>query len=315
LISVYRHLINEEIQPEVNEAGLKNFEFCLKLLVKIEDEKGDLISTFLSIYKNLISKRFDEIFAMKENNFEIDFLTYSKIYDNFEFGINENEFIFYEKEIRELNNKDIKDSVNASKDIKFTNISSKKLKKGTLIWMVKKIVETIFPFINSTYESFLGLFGKDSTSEINKLLYMIIETFFHKLNDLVQQSYDIDCIFFKEALICFFYPFCEHLQKINDELIEFDNLTERIVSENRHVTNIYLRNMYSKFLEKNCAFMKESLLSVNSQLQTNKFNKQYFIVESQQIYKKSLDSILDFINIIKVILSLISNSTSKIFIR
>jgi len=272
----------------------------LKLLVKIEDEKGNLISTFLSIYKNLISKRFDEIFAMKENNFEIDFLTYSKIYDNFEFGINENEFIFYEKEIKELINKDAKDSVNASKDIKFNNISSKKLKKGTLIWMIKKIVETIFPFINSSYESFVGLFGNECTSEMNILLVMIIETFFKKLNDFVQQTPEIDSIFFKESLTCFFYPFCDSLQKINDELIEFDRITEKILSENRVVTNIYLRNIYSKFIEKNCSFMRESLHSLNTQLQSSKFNRQFFISESQTVFKKSLENILDFINLVKV---------------
>ncbi len=284
----------------MNEAGLKNFEFCLKLLVKIEDEKGNLISTFLSIYKNLISKRFDEIFAMKENNFEIDFLTYSKIYDNFEFGINENEFIFYEKEIKELNNKDAKDSVNASKDIKFNNISSKKLKKGTLIWMIKKIVETIFPFINSSYESFVSLFGKECTSEMNILLVMIIETFFKKLNDFVQQTPEIDSIFFKESLTCFFYPFCDSLQKINDDMIEFDRITEKILAENRVVTNIYLRNIYSKFIERNCFFVRESLHSLNSQLQSSKFNRQFFISESQTVFKKSMENILDFISLVKV---------------
>jgi hypothetical protein len=237
---------------------------------------------------------------MKENNFEIDFLTYSKIYDNFEFGINENEFIFYEKEIKELNNKDAKDSVNASKDIKFNNISSKKLKKGTLIWMIKKIVETIFPFINSSYESFVSLFGKECTSEMNILLVMIIETFFKKLNDFVQQTPEIDSIFFKESLTCFFYPFCDSLQKKNDDMIEFDRITEKILAENRVVTNIYLRNIYSKFIERNCSFVRESLHSLNSQLQSSKFNRQFFISESQTVFKKSMENILDFISLVKV---------------
>lgn len=281
---------------------MKNFEFSLKLLVKIEDEKTDLISTFISIYTSLISKRFDEIFAMKENNFEIDFITYSKIYDNFEFGINENEFIFYEKEIKEINSKDIKEINNVSKDIKFSNISSKKLKKGTLIWMVKKIVESIFPFINSSHESFVNLFGKESTVEMNKLYHWIVDTFFRKVNDVILNTNDIDCIFFKESLTCFFYPFCESLQKINDEFLQFDLLTEKIVLENRSVTNAFLRNMFSIFLQKNCNFMRDSLNMVNSQLQSNKFSKQFFINESQILYKKSLDTILEFINLLKVIM-------------
>ena len=238
---------------------------------------------------------------MKENNFEIDFLTYTKIYDNFEFGINENEFIFYEKEIKEMNSKDNKDNNNLSKDIKLSSITSKKLKKGTLIWMVKKIVESIFPFINSSYESFVNLFGKESTFEINKLLIMIIETYFKKVNDVVLNTNDIDCIFFKESLTCFLYPFCENLQKINDDSLQFDELTDKIICENRAVTNIYLRNIYLIFLEKNCNFIRDSLNKVNSQLQSNKFSKQYFINEAQNLYKKSLDSILDFTNLLKVI--------------
>ena len=299
MISIYRHLINEEIHPEVNEASLKNFEFCLKLLVKIEDDKSDLISTFISIYKNVISKRFDEIFAMKENNFEIDLITYSKIFDNFEFGINENEFIFYEKEIKEIVSKDNKEIANVSKDIKFSNITSKKLKKGTLIWMVKKINEVVFPFILSSYESFVNLFGKE-TVEINKIYFLIIEIFFKKVFDFVQSTMDIDCVFFKESLTCFFYPFCENLQKINDENIQFQDLTDKLIADNRILTNLFLKNIYSRFLEKNCIFTKDALNSVLHQLQTNKFSKQIFVSEAQVLYKKSFDSILDFYNTLKV---------------
>lgn len=294
---MYRHLINEEIQSEVTEAGLKQFEFCLKLLVKIEDDRNDLISTFISIYKHIINKKFDEIFAMRENNFEIDFITYSKIYDNFEFGINENEFIFYEKQVKEIANKDVKENI--SKDIKFTSITSKKLKKGTFIWMIKKITETVFPFIISSYDSFSSLFGKEFTQEMNKLLNTIVETFFKKVQDFVHSTMEIDCVFFKEGLSCFFSQFCDCLQKINDENIQFDQITEKIVSENKVVTNAYLRNSYSKFLETNCSFLKDSLGSIVTNA-SYKFNKQAFITEANQVFKKSLESILEFINLLKV---------------
>jgi hypothetical protein len=101
-------------------------------------------------------------------------------------------------------------------------------------------------------------------------------------------------------LTCFFYPFCESLQKINDELIEFDRITDKILSENRIVTNIYLRNIYIKFIEKNCSIMRESLHSLNTQLKSSKFDRQFFVLESQVVYKKSLENILDFINLVKV---------------
>lgn len=48
--------------------------------------------------------------------------------------------------------------------------------------------------------------------------------------------------------------------------------------------------------------MRDSLNMVNSQLQSNKFSKQFFINESQILYKKSLDTILEFINLLKVIM-------------
>ena len=37
---------------------------------------------------------------MKDGVEEITFETYNKIYDNYEFAINENDFLFYETEIK-----------------------------------------------------------------------------------------------------------------------------------------------------------------------------------------------------------------------
>src|SRR5690348_10593405 len=125
--------------PDFNEFSLEMFDMCLKLLVKIEEDKSELIMTFIDRYKYLISRKFDEIFGMKEGVTEIDYNTYMKIYDNFEFAINENEFLFYEQQIAEINN-------NPSNDKSIKNLTSKLFKKGTFIWICKKVNENIISF-------------------------------------------------------------------------------------------------------------------------------------------------------------------------
>ena len=75
--------------PDFNESNFELFDLCLILLVKIEDDKSELISIFIDRYRYLVNKKFDEIFGMREGVSEINFFSYIKIYDNYEFAINE----------------------------------------------------------------------------------------------------------------------------------------------------------------------------------------------------------------------------------
>ena len=121
----------------------------------------------------------DEIFSYQEGINEIDFYTYSQIYTNYEFSINENEFLFYESQIKELNkeyvkekkdiieNKEKKNELKENenvfslekkiqKDKNLFGLSSKYFKKGTLIWIVKKLDENVFqPLFSKSYKSFI----------------------------------------------------------------------------------------------------------------------------------------------------------------
>jgi hypothetical protein len=271
---------------------LKNVEYCLKLQVKIEEDKKDLISKFLSIYKNILLKKYDEIFAMKETASEIDFNTYLKIYDSFEFGINENEFLFYEKEIKEMaGNKEVKD-----KDLKFANLNSKKFKKGTLIWIVNKICETVINHISQIHQSFNDLFGLD-TVELNKFYEIIIETFFKKFNNYITSTRELDSVFFKESLLCFQRGFCDQLQKINDNKITHKILVDFIFANNNSMTHQYLNLLFTRYIDKINIKYNESYNLVN----TTEFNKNQLFNESQNLYKKLLEDFIDLILIIKVI--------------
>ena len=48
----------------------------------------------------MISCQYDKLFSTKDDVEEISFETYNKIYDNYEFAIKEDDFLFYENEIK-----------------------------------------------------------------------------------------------------------------------------------------------------------------------------------------------------------------------
>ena len=147
LIYNYKTYINDKMNiPEFNEFEIENFEKCLSLLVKIEDDKKDLIKIFIDRYQYLITCQYDKFFAMKDGVEEISFETYNKIYDNYEFAINENDFLFYETEIknRQQQMQNAIPSLNDfSKKLNLSSLGSKFLKKGTFIWICKKVCENI----------------------------------------------------------------------------------------------------------------------------------------------------------------------------
>lgn len=239
---------------------------CLKLLVKIEDDKSDLIFMFVERYKLVISKRFDEFFAMNENVREIDYMTYLKIYNTFEFSINENEFPFYENQIRELEKeKDPKDeyklSTYGNRNFEFHLLSSKFFKKGTLMWISKKIAEGILqPIIINMYNSFKELFDERYYSNLNIVYSSIVELYHHKMVLLLKDSFDrdpqmnhrhsvVDSIFLKESLTNFHGIFNENLMKIHDSKINSEHILESIHKANNDIVTLYLNQLNSSFTE------------------------------------------------------------------
>ena len=232
-----------------------------------------------------MSKKFDEICSMKENVNEIDFNTYLKIYDNFEFAINENEFLFYENQI--LEEGVFKE--NQRYELNLKTLTSKYFKKGSFIWICKKIQEQIFPYFFIAYNSFNNLFGKN-TSPLNVFFNNVIEIFEKKVKSLKLDN--IDPIFFKEGLISFYYPFCEVMDKINDELITKQELTEKISVNNSVLVNHYIISFYKVFVTK----VSNLFASSNK----DKYSKEIFQSEATTLYNKILTLIIENISLFKV---------------
>jgi len=229
---------------------------------------------------------------MKENVNEIDFNTYLKIYDNFEFAINENEFLFYENQIQE-------EGVfkeNQRFDLNLMTLTSKYFKKGTFIWICKKVQELIFPYFFTAYNSFNTLFGKN-TSPLNVFFNNVIELFEKKVKSIKLDN--IDPIFFKEGLISFYYPFCEVLEKINDELITKQELTEKISVNNSVLVNYYIKSYYKKFVTKVSNLFASSF--------KEKFNREIFQNDINTIYSKILVLVIENIAVFKVSINQLNN--------
>ena len=245
---------------------------------------------------------------MSESVSEINYATFSKIYDNYEFAINENEFLFYEHQLDEFrlkekesnlsgleviqnqtgptadNRSDNSPALNkinfissqtsisnnltlnvgnaigssntglgaSAGNIECRNLSSKFFKKGTFIWICKKINENVIGnYLISSFKLFSKLFGDDDLKHIENLFAFVIELFFKKLNDLIEKNKDfkeIDPIFLKEGLSSFYYPFCEALQKIESKSIHSEMLSHKILNYNEKILNNYLKNLYLNYI-------------------------------------------------------------------
>jgi hypothetical protein len=310
--------------PDFNESNLELFETCLSLLVKIEEDKSDLIYTFLDRFKYLINKKFDEIFGIREGVTEIDFLTYAKIYDNYEFAINENEFLFYENQIE---NSETSEKTSGSSSLilnlnSIRTLSSKFFKKGTFIWICKKIQENIINnFLSLTYKTYNNLFEKKNTNVLNSLYNHIIEIFYKKINDIIEKSKsnfklqvnpqgsqggilcDPDPIFFKEGILSFYFSFCESLQKIssNDDKINSAELSEKISNFNKTLTDKYIKNLEFFYIHQ----LSENInQGVRNMLEKNKnhsliLNFDSYYTDNNLLFTKLTNILLENLNVLK----------------
>ena len=215
LIYNYKIYLNDKMNvPEFNEFEIEKFGKCLSLLVKIEDDKKDLL------------------FAMKDGVEEISFETYNKIYDNYEFAINENDFLFYETEIKNRQQQMIPSNLNDfSKKLNLSSLSSKFLKKGTFIWISKKVCENILSqLMVNCYESYKSLFGIETTDNINPLFSQCVANFNLKIKNTLDKIKEkneplLDPEFFRDGLYSFQQAFSDNLlSKITDEKIMEKNI-------------------------------------------------------------------------------------------
>ena len=310
LIYNYKTYINDKMNvAEFNEFEIENFEKCLSLLVKIEDDKKDLIKIFIDRYQYLISCQYDKLFATKDDVQEISFETYNKIYDNYEFAIKEDDFLFYENEIknREKNMPSLSLNQNISisdfsKKLNLSSLASKFLKKGTFIWICKKVCENILSqLMVNCYQSYKSLFGEDTTDNINTLFNQCVANFNIKIKNTLDKIKEkneplLDPEFFRDGLYSFHKAFSENLlSKIKDEKINGNKYMNSISENNKNLLNKYFINMHEEFIKQATSRINKSLshiIKINKSIydepNTDSFirlNKNLFENEVNGFYK------------------------------
>ena len=332
LIYNYKTYINDKMNvAEFNEFEIENFEKCLSLLVKIEDDKKDLIKIFIDRYQYLITCQYDKLFSTKDDVEEISFETYNKIYDNYEFAIKEDDFLFYENEIKnreknlslnQIPNSSSMALSDFSKKLNLSSLASKFLKKGTFIWICKKVCENILSqLMVNCYNSYKSLFGEDTTDNINTLFNQCVSNFNQKIKNTLDKVKEknqplLDPEFFRDGLYSFHKAFNENLlSKVQDEKINGAKYMSDISENNKNLLNIYFVNMHEEFikqvtskinnsLEKIIKFNKsiydeansESFIRLNKNLFQNEVNifykyiEELFLSYSKQIKNLGLES-------------------------
>lgn len=332
LIYNYKMYINDKMNvTEFNEFEIENFEKCLSLLVKIEDDKKDLIKIFIDRYQYLITCQYDKLFSTKDDVEEISFETYNKIYDNYEFAIKEDDFLFYENEIKnreknlslnQIPNSSSMALSDFSKKLNLSSLASKFLKKGTFIWICKKVCENILSqLMVNCYNSYKSLFGEDTTDNINTLFNQCVSNFNQKIKNTLDKVKEknqplLDPEFFRDGLYSFHKAFNENLlSKVQDEKINGVKYMSDISENNKNLLNIYFVNMHEEFikqvtskinnsLEKIIKFNKsiydeansESFIRLNKNLFQNEVNifykyiEELFLSYSKQIKSLGLES-------------------------
>ena len=332
LIYNYKTYINDKMNvAEFNEFEIENFEKCLSLLVKIEDDKKDLIKIFIDRYQYLITCQYDKLFSTKDDVEEISFETYNKIYDNYEFAIKEDDFLFYENEIKnreknlslnQIPNSSSMALSDFSKKLNLSSLASKFLKKGTFIWICKKVCENILSqLMVNCYNSYKSLFGEDTTDNINTLFNQCVSNFNQKIKNTLDKVKEknqplLDPEFFRDGLYSFHKAFNENLlSKVQDEKINGSKYMSDISENNKNLLNIYFVNMHEEFikqvtskinnsLEKIIKFNKsiydeansESFIRLNKNLFQNEVNifykyiEELFLSYSKQIKSLGLES-------------------------
>ncbi len=301
LIYQYKSKINDKLDvKEFNEFEIEKFETCIGLLVKIEDNKDELIKIFIDRYQFLISEKFDNLFKLKEGIEEISFQTYNKIYDNYEFAINENDFLFYESQINGNIQKENKENGGEIKQaLNISSLQSKSFKKGTFIWICKKVCEVVLgQIIFNCYQSFIKLFGNEKSDNINTLLFHSIDIFIKKvmsyLDNMKLNSSEIalDPVFFKEGLLSFYKSFLSELiAKMEDKNIKNEELINKIIENNKELLNVYIIDIHCSFIQELSKIINDKIERLQKYNQKNsddinvfiKFNKNAYISEGEDL--------------------------------
>ena len=312
LIYNYKSKIDDKMKvAEFNEFEIDNFEKCLSLLVKIEDDKKDLIKIFIDRYQYLISCQFDQLFSTKDDVEEISFETYNKIYDNYEFAIKEDDFLFYENEIKNREKNVVQPPItnsiaisDFSKKLNLSSLGSRFLKKGTFIWICKKVCEKILTeLMGKCYKNYKSLFGEDSIDNINTLFNQCVNNFNQKIKNTLDKVKEknqplLDPEFFRDGLYSFYKSFNEDLlNKIKDEKINGAKFLSIISENNKNLLNMYFINMHEEFIKQVTSKINKSLeniIKINKSIY-DELNNESFIRLNKNLLENEVSGIYKYI--------------------
>ena len=189
-----------------------------------------------------------------------------------------------------------------SKKLNLSSLGSKFLKKGTFIWISKKVCENILSqLMVNCYESYKSLFGIETTDNINPLFNQCVANFNLKIKNCLDKIKEkneplLDPEFFRDGLYSFQKAFEENLlSKIKDEKINGKKYILDISENNKTLLNIYFVNMHEEFIKRITNKINKSLthiINVNKSIYEEinsdsfiKLNKNLYETEANGFYK------------------------------
>ena len=176
--------------------------FATRALASLTDDFDELSDKYISQFSEFLLYKLDEILSSTEDN-EISMKTYLKIYENFEFGIEETEFRFYEEEINKSDAIELKE--NRSNLLK--KLTSNFFKKGTFVWISKKIEDRLKLHIEKGFRDFKQIFSGNEHK-----FAKLVEKFISRYVDFIKERLKfnkslIDSHFFSLGVNAFKHTF------------------------------------------------------------------------------------------------------------
>ena len=211
--------------------------------------------------------------------------------------------MFYETEIKnrqQQKQNPIPSNLNDfSKKLNLTSLGSKFLKKGTFIWIYKKVCENILSHLMiNCYQSYKSLFGEEATDNINTLFNQCVDNF----NLIIKNTLDkikekneplLDPEFLRDGLYSFHKTFNDNLlSKIVDEKINPKKFMFDLSENNKTLLNIYFVNMHEEYIKKVTNKINKSLshfMNVNKSI-SEEINTDSFIKLNKNLYKTEINS-------------------------
>ena len=191
-----------------------------------------------------------------------------------------------------------------SKKLNLSSLGSRFLKKGTFIWICKKVCEKILTeLMGKCYKNYKSLFGEDSIDNINTLFNQCVNNFNQKIKNTLDKVKEknqplLDPEFFRDGLYSFYKSFNEDLlNKIKDEKINGAKFLSIISENNKNLLNMYFINMHEEFIKQVTSKINKSLeniIKINKSIY-DELNNESFIRLNKNLLENEVSGIYKYI--------------------